>query len=113
MSNWQPIEVAPKNGTEIIIDISHDEIGRDVMVVSWLEKDEDGEAGWWDKFGCNYEPKYWIPLLELPKKKHWCKSGDFVCEDWYISHKDRALAGFDLEKFGVKVIYCPFCGEKE
>lgn len=57
------------------------------------------------------EIEYWIPLPQLPKKKHFCCRKTFK----NISCTD------DLNEVGLKVVtperwfkvnYCPFCGEK-
>jgi len=69
MSKWQPIETAPKDGTEILI---YD--GRMRCVVKWSIW-FDGHKGDWTYLGASgyewersfYEPVvYWMPLPDKP-----------------------------------------------
>jgi hypothetical protein len=84
MSEWQPIETAPKDGTEIIV-------GNDQATV-WITRGSwwsDGEhwatqgydkqeeaAGWWsyansvgqDKLNDYRQPTHWLPMPTPPQK---------------------------------------------
>lgn len=66
---WQPIETAPLDGTEVLLGL--------VMATSWVVRNgwyddpEDGTpAGWWGANSCTsesllhgpYEPTCWMPL---------------------------------------------------
>lgn len=62
MTDWQPIETAPKDGTPILVWIDDH-----VAEVEW---DEDGWIGVWEDIssssGDDY-PTHWMPLPEPPK----------------------------------------------
>ena len=111
MSEWQPIETAPKDGTPIIglLEYPNDNV---YINVKWIEEDKDGEAGWWSEWNGKYDPVYWIPLPTLPKKKHFCTNNSISCE----SDADGKMFLSTYDKFGRKIhMYietCPFCGEK-
>ena len=112
MTEWLPIESAPKDGTEIIVDTTT-EYANDVSLVVWCEADEGGPEGWWDYWGGLLEPKYWIPVPKKPVKNHYCRSIQWVCSsnihgDLVVEHVDRHQA--EIPVFHVS--YCPFCGEK-
>lgn len=91
MSEWLPIETAPKDGTAILVcNAESNGYGHSHAVVMWIE-DEDtyvaerpnGETGGWamddghDWFDYRHytrglrrnlaEPTHWMPLPELPK----------------------------------------------
>lgn len=67
---WQPIETAPKNGSEILV-----RYGETVSVVHWDEDAAEmydgvgwrdiGDMGWGGTVGL--EPTHWTPLPEPPK----------------------------------------------
>lgn len=56
---WQPIETAPKNGTEVLV---YDDGA--IMVSSWL--DDGQRAGWWDNGLMDPPPTHWMPLPPPP-----------------------------------------------
>lgn len=74
--NWQPIETAPKDGTEIIAMYMH----IDTQIVHnafWLEDEEGKDTGWWsyDKSEVSrvqlddyWTPTHWMPLPPPPEK---------------------------------------------
>jgi hypothetical protein len=77
MTEWQPIETAPKDGTEILLfttylaDEYYDETFSTVQIGSWDFGHDTVEAIWrrpagWAcvKIG---EPTHWMPLPEPPK----------------------------------------------
>lgn len=71
MSEWQPIETAPRDGTEIL---GWCEIG--VVVVSWNEQrfhknpkpywDSNRQSVTWMREYC--QPTHWQPLPQPPKE---------------------------------------------
>lgn len=80
MSTWQPIETAPRDGTEILLCRSVDADGKRiegehwglfVQVASWWSG--EGEDGEWVVYcslsaepRLHFEPTHWMPLPELP-----------------------------------------------
>lgn len=61
MTEWQPIETAPKDGTRIIA-LEDDE----VFVADYYRA--DGDEGWWDSFNhFPAQPTHWITLPALPQ----------------------------------------------
>ena len=66
MSEWQPIETAPKNGTLILL--YGYECQTQWNVCCWVEEEEQGYTGWWNWDWPEYEiPSHWMPLPEPPK----------------------------------------------
>ena len=77
---WQPIETAPKDGTQLLLsngaDVEqgwwmHDEGGiiehRDMDGRYTGQTESDGFIGWWDVSGCmEPEPTHWMPLPTVP-----------------------------------------------
>lgn len=65
MSEWQPIETAPKDGTKVIL--CEADQPSDVCMGWFME-------GEWRDYGdlgcngmCNYEPTHWMPLPIVPE----------------------------------------------
>lgn len=81
MGEWQPIETAPKNGTEVFVYVPGESLYPTVASYKSGEywKAEYGdeaymEAGWYWSFGYPsdfheepVEPTHWMPLPEPPK----------------------------------------------
>lgn len=70
MSEWQPIETAPKDGTPIIVGVAG--LDRSSGEAHWWQG-EDGRGGWqtWD--GANHRrtvyattPTHWMPMPAPP-----------------------------------------------
>jgi hypothetical protein len=70
MSNWQPIETAPKDGTDILI-----WNGSWMVTVRWAPP---YQYGYWDLVECGthasdgfltYDPTHWMPLPSKPQKE--------------------------------------------
>jgi hypothetical protein len=62
MTNWQPIETAPKDGTDVLC--WHSRVG--AMVLSFWD------GNWREKANClalRDPPLLWMPLPEPPKDK--------------------------------------------
>lgn len=75
MSEWQPIETAPKDGTHILIMATLRVAGKpeEISVVAnarWVE-DEVGNEFWSDIHGImsQDDPEYWLPLPLLKQSK--------------------------------------------
>lgn len=79
-NQWEPIETAPKDGTEIILgkDIATVWIvrnGRWVNPDAWVPPDEEDVGGWWcyrnsvvqEILEGIFEPTHWMPLPNPPK----------------------------------------------
>lgn len=69
--DWQPIETAPKDGTEILGFMGYDNYGEPEMRVIWWRRgwgDWIGDAVWGpDHDPETYEPISWMPLPAPPK----------------------------------------------
>lgn len=70
MSEWMPIETAPKDGTPILA-FSPDS-DPSVYVIAWVNSGFDGKdySGWREAGGEGYErfvPTHWQPLPEPPR----------------------------------------------
>ena len=65
MSKWQPIETAPKDGTQILI-----WDGNVRIVAEWGDVPGDLRMGWWatnkSYLDSPYEPTHWAPIPEPP-----------------------------------------------
>ena len=63
MTDWQPIETAPKDGTEIILTAQNSE-------GTWKVDVGCFSAGiLWD-WGWRFRPTHWMPLPPPPKKEN-------------------------------------------
>ncbi|GGD30989.1 DUF551 domain-containing protein [Aureimonas glaciei] len=58
MSKWQPIETAPKDGT--IVDLWHDEFGRNANCYWGVPQHECGEAGRYCDSDWHDTPEGWV-----------------------------------------------------
>lgn len=68
---WQPIETAPRDGTDVLLTVIGDDGYGEIDVGSWgfIEKsDWDGSdvIGWLSNYGRIEEPTHWMPLPALP-----------------------------------------------
>lgn len=76
---WQPIDTAPKDGTDIIVGFDAATVW--VAHIAWWRREEDHpdfvleDVGWWsyvrgsvsqEKLDGHREPTHWIPLPEVP-----------------------------------------------
>ena len=67
MSEWQPIETAPRNATEILVILAN----HDVHVVYGHYYDLRQKFEWAQFDGVNdYNPTHWMPLPKPPESKH-------------------------------------------
>ena len=72
MTDWQPIETAPKDGTNILAWPCSDGWGDEYFpyVVQWVDANEYHEGMWREAAGEKYDwfnPTHWMPLPEPPK----------------------------------------------
>ena len=70
MSDWQPIETAPKDGTPILGWAPDSELANPVhyAVIWWFQWTELG--GWvreGDEYDIAADPTHWMPLPDAPK----------------------------------------------
>ncbi len=63
MSEWQPIETAPKDGSMVIVALL-DALGGVAWVSNAVFVDRD--ARWSNKSFWLYQPTHWMPLPEPP-----------------------------------------------
>ena len=75
MTDWQPIETAPKDGTSILVTIFHDDgsyWGQDI--VWWDDWTKFWASGGYDWMKVKYDDTenitHWMPLPPPPKKEN-------------------------------------------
>ena len=67
MTDWQPIETAPRDGTEILAlqvdgrELTYTAVHWETMAEEWRDYSASGAAGF-----TPFEPQYWMPLPEPP-----------------------------------------------
>jgi hypothetical protein len=70
MTEWRPIETAPKDGTAILIWPTKREFNqRNDNLISYVVRWNDREQGWIEAEGEEYDsfsPTHWMPLPEPP-----------------------------------------------
>lgn len=68
MSEWQPIETAPKDGTSVLTwGCVHDDGGVHMFETPSFQLSRFGETGWVSAALGTHEPTHWMPLPEPPK----------------------------------------------
>ena len=107
MSEWLPIETAPRDGTWILVYVK--EVSDDILHTIMKYDDMNG---WIDDHQIQWPENkisYWMPLPEKPKKKHECHKSIFTCRN----HEDgKGLYLENRSGIWVNCFYCPLCGEK-
>jgi len=66
-NEWQPIETAPKDGTNILVFENDNESDAEVMIANYY----GGNGHWsisWDDRGIEINPTHWMPLPKPPTK---------------------------------------------
>lgn len=72
MSEWQPIETAPRDGTAILVCAQSDHDEWNFMAVFWCIPDCH-QRGWavishgFREFSCFVSPTHWMPLPAAPE----------------------------------------------
>lgn len=74
MTKWESIEIAPKDGTRILLFC--DRVLGNIRTGYWYENNQEGynASGWWlDGFGhpfnvVPFTPSFWMPLPESPNE---------------------------------------------
>lgn len=64
MTEWQPIETAPKDGTEIIV-----LMGAKDIRLGWYFAPSSTTRGWLDQSSKKIRPTHWMPLPDPPKSE--------------------------------------------
>lgn len=64
MSKWQPIETAPKDGTNILV--YSESIGR---MIAWYKFNNYPFGDWFNLRFDIISPTHWMPLPEPPKEE--------------------------------------------
>lgn len=67
---WQPIETAPKDGSEILVSLTHS-LGDDEWEnVRWVDTYFDGGWFWYrNRIDIPFPPTHWIPLPTPPEQQ--------------------------------------------
>lgn len=113
MSEWQPIESAPKTGEHILglINVKNENNGLNCedyapnglyICEIWF-----GRNSWEDRNFFDLNPISWMPLPEKPVKKHECVFDNARCVE-----DDSGNLLFAKKDCIHVVRFCPFCGEK-
>lgn len=63
MADWQPIETAPKDMTEVIV-----LCGRKDIRLGWYFAPSSRTFGWFDQRQKKIEPTHWMPLPPAPSR---------------------------------------------
>jgi hypothetical protein len=73
MTEWQPIDTAPKDGTAILIWPAQSALtgSTECMTISYVVRWHDWKEAWIEASGEEYDtfyPTHWMPLPLAPKK---------------------------------------------
>lgn len=110
MTEWQPIETAPKNFQQILVYIPYLDDPENIQIAL------NNNGKWENHIDSTYElkPTHWMPL---PKIQHICKKGSFTCSTekkvlwlYFREYKDQLPSS--VRSTGIQINYCPICGEK-
>ncbi len=65
---WQPIETAPKDGSEVLLFVPSASFGRNVMSAVWDNDNGGCDASWvvLEGYIGEYNPTHWMPLPPPP-----------------------------------------------
>lgn len=114
MSDWKPIQTAPKDRTPVLI------YGKDcidspfTITICWFTESKT----WLTDYDNDlYEATHWMPLPPAPKKEHYCTQFHWVCKE-VKNTKVKSSKKFVIFHESDLTDYlccdqCPFCGEKE
>lgn len=111
MSEWQPMETAPRNGKEILIWVKFESEYGFYDLALWSEE----KNKWLTNCICeDSDIKAWFSLPEPPRKKHECKHNysDISCISIDSDERLWLVKSVYDKQMICSVEYCPFCGEK-
>ena len=114
MTEWQPIETAPKDGTEILLYVENYCVeGKFIQEnkYSWCQQVIELSDNWITYNGEVVYPTHWMPLPKPPEKpeKKYCRSQTF--HSIHDNYGIWAQAVYSNSGY-VSANYCPVCGEK-
>lgn len=67
MSEWQPIETAPKDGTEVLVAARYgDSVAYSVAHFDGEEWRDMGDIGWAGMYEDDNQPTHWMKIEVLP-----------------------------------------------
>lgn len=69
MSAWQPIETAPKDGTDILVCCTHNLPNGDWCTIQWVDwaVNDDHWPVYRSRIDVPFAPTHWMPLPEAPQ----------------------------------------------
>lgn len=83
MSEWRPIETAPRDGASVILGCNYDRHGKQRVTVAWWDDGvaagvfgrwveakhfDDYEDDWIPHY-CEFRPSHWMPLPAPPEQE--------------------------------------------
>lgn len=109
MSDWKPIETAPKDKTSILLYVKSQTTDYKFIIEARYFKGEDPP---WLSFYASHPESHilgWMPLPKPPKKKHYCEHPDR--KEWNCKTYPGNKFQMSMGSYWITVSYCPFCGE--
>ena len=119
MTDWQPIDKAPKDGTRFLLtdgnNVTCGYIYKNPACKDYPDfmKVDDGDILDWTDWKSRFK---YMPLPELPSKKHYCERMALTCQE---DDENKLYISFPVydDSWGTKyytsmVNYCPICGER-
>ena len=115
MIEWQPIETAPKDGTEIVVLVRYPETIEPEKVK--YQPTNGDNRNWVNDYERFHESSIigWMPIPEKPKKTHHCNNNHIQKNFHSFCQSNEKGELFFYNGCGcdpVKINFCAFCGEK-